>query len=211
MSEKVTVKVERSVLHLPAIALRGLVVFPNNLLHFEVGREKSIAAVEWAVSNNSDVFLVAQKEMKVEEPKSADLYTYGVVAEVKQVMRVSDDLVRILVEGKYRAKLTQLDTDGSFLLSTVRSAPVKQAKTEEQPEVDVLVRNVKKSFDELLALNPHIGKDVVFTITTSTDPVFLSEYIPANLLFRFEDKQAILDEGTLLGLSLIHISEPTRP
>ena len=59
MSEKVTVKVERSVLHLPAIALRGLVVFPNNLLHFEVGREKSIAAVEWAVSNNSDVFLVS--------------------------------------------------------------------------------------------------------------------------------------------------------
>ena len=85
MSEKVTVKVERSVLHLPAIALRGLVVFPNNLLHFEVGREKSIAAVEWAVSNNSDVFLVAQKEMKVEDPKAADLYTYGVVAEVKQV------------------------------------------------------------------------------------------------------------------------------
>ena len=100
MSEKVTVKVERSVLHLPAIALRGLVVFPNNLLHFEVGREKSIAAVEWAVSNNSDVFLVAQKEMKVEDPKAADLYTYGVVAEVKQVMRVSDDLVRILTEPK---------------------------------------------------------------------------------------------------------------
>ena len=199
MSEKVTVKVERNVLHLPAIALRGLVVFPNNLLHFEVGRDKSIAAVEWAVSNNSDVFLIAQKEMKVEDPNAADLCTYGVVAEIKQVMRVSDDLVRILVEGKYRAKLTQLDTDGSFLLSTVRSAPVKQAKPEEQPEVDVLVRNVKKSFDELLALNPHIGKDVVFTITTSTDPVFLSEYIPANLLFRFEDKQAILDEGTLLG------------
>ena len=198
MSEKVTVKVERNVLHLPAIALRGLVVFPNNLLHFEVGRDKSIAAVEWAVSNNSDVFLIAQKEMKVEDPNAADLCTYGVVAEIKQVMRVSDDLVRILVEGKYRAKLTQLDTDGSFLLSTVRSAPVKQAKPEEQPEVDVLVRNVKKSFDELLALNPHIGKDVVFTITTSTDPVFLSEYIPANLLFRFEDKQAILDEGTLL-------------
>ena len=199
MSEKVTVKVERSVLHLPAIALRGLVVFPNNLLHFEVGREKSIAAVEWAVSNNSDVFLVAQKEMKVEEPKSADLYTYGVVAEVKQVMRVSDDLVRILVEGKYRAKLSEMEDDGSFLLATVRPAPVKMAKPEEMPEADVLVRNVKKSFDELLALNPHIGKDVVFAITTSTDPAFLSEYIPANLLFRFEDKQAILDEGTLMG------------
>ena len=99
MSEKVTVKVERNVLHLPAIALRGLVVFPNNLLHFEVGRDKSIAAVEWAVSNNSDVFLIAQKEMKVEDPNAADLCTYGVVAEIKQVMRVSDDLVRILVRA----------------------------------------------------------------------------------------------------------------
>ena len=199
MSEKVTVKVERSVLHLPAIALRGLVVFPNNLLHFEVGREKSIAAVEWAVSNNSDVFLVAQKEMKVEDPKAADLYTYGVVAEVKQVMRVSDDLVRILVEGKYRARLSEMEDDGSFLLATVRPAPVKMAKPEELPAADVLVRNVKKSFDDLLALNPHIGKDVVFAITTSTDAAFLSEYIPANLLFRFEDKQAILGEGTLMG------------
>ena len=64
MSEKVTVKVERNILHLPAIALRGLVVFPNNLLHFEVGRDKSIAAVEWAVRNKSEVFLIAQKDMK---------------------------------------------------------------------------------------------------------------------------------------------------
>ena len=168
MSEKVTVKVERSVLHLPAIALRGLVVFPNNLLHFEVGREKSIAAVEWAVSNNSDVFLVAQKEMKVEDPKAADLYTYGVVAEVKQVMRVSDDLVRILVEGKYRARLSEMEDDGSFLLATVRPAPVKMAKPEELPEADVLVRNVKKSFDDLL--NQQWRPDKHFTYCAKTPP-----------------------------------------
>ena len=198
MSEKVTVKVERSVLHLPAIALRGLVVFPNNLLHFEVGREKSIAAVEWAVSNNSDVFLVAQKEMKVEDPKRRPLYLR------RRGRGQAGDagvgrLVRILVEGKYRARLSEMEDDGSFLLATVRPAPVRMAKPEELPEADVLVRNVKKSFDDLLALNPHIGKDVVFAITTSTDAAFLSEYIPANLLFRFEDKQAILDEGTLMG------------
>lgn len=106
MSEKVTIKVERRELHLPTIALRGLVVFPNNLVHFEVGREKSIAAVEWAMANNSNVFLVAQKEMETNDPTQQDLYTYGVVAEVKQVLRVSDDLVKVLVEGKYRAKLT---------------------------------------------------------------------------------------------------------
>ena len=72
MSEKVTIKVERKKLHLPTIALRGLVVFPNNLVHFEVGREKSIAAVEWAMANNSNVFLVAQKSMDTTEPQQAD-------------------------------------------------------------------------------------------------------------------------------------------
>ena len=113
--------------------------------------------MDWAVSNYSDVFLVAQKEMKVEDPKAAALYTYGVVAEVKQVMRVSDDLVRILVEGKYRARLSEMADGGSYLLATVRPAQVKMAKPEELPEADVLVRDVKKSFDDLLALNPHIG------------------------------------------------------
>ncbi len=199
MSEKVTVRVERNILHLPAIALRGLVVFPNNLLHFEVGREKSIAAVEWAVSNHSNVFLVAQKDMKADDPSEDELYTYGVVAEIKQVMRVSNDLVRILVEGKYRAKLTQMDTDGGFLLAAVRPTPVRPCKPEEEAEADALLRNVKKSFDELLSLNPRIGKDVVFAVNSNNDPAFLCEYIPANLLFRFEDKQAIMEEGTLLG------------
>ena len=199
MSEKVTVKVERNILHLPAIALRGLVVFPNNLLHFEVGRDKSIAAVEWAVRNKSEVFLIAQKDMKAEDPKAEEMYQYGVVAEIKQVMRVSDDLVRILVEGKFRAKRTELDTDGSFLLASVRPAPVRPIKAEEETEAEALLRNVKTSFDAVLSMNPRISKDVVFAVTSNNDPAFLCEYIPANLLFRFEDKQAVMEESTLIG------------
>ena len=199
MSEKVTIKVERKKLHLPTIALRGLVVFPNNLVHFEVGREKSIAAVEWAMANNSNVFLVAQKSMDTTEPQQADLFSYGVVAEVKQVLRVSGDLVKVLVEGKYRAKLTELDTTGDFLLSAVRSAPVRAAKPEEAVETEALLRALKAGFDEYLGMNPRLGKDVVFAIVSSDDPAFLSEYMPANLLFRYEDKQAVMDEGTLNG------------
>ena len=199
MSEKVTVKVERNILHLPAIALRGLVVFPNNLLHFEVGRDKSIAAVEWAVRNKSEVFLIAQKDMKAEDPKAEEMYQYGVVAEIKQVMRVSDDLVRILVEGKFRAKRTELDTEGSFLLASVRPAPVRPIKAEEETEAEALLRNVKTSFDAVLSMNPRISKDVVFAVTSNNDPAFLCEYIPANLLFRFEDKQAVMEESTLIG------------
>ena len=199
MSEKVTIKVERKELHLPTIALRGLVVFPNNLVHFEVGREKSIAAVEWAMANNSNVFLVAQKEMETSEPTQQDLYTYGVVAEVKQVLRVSDELVKVLVEGKYRAKLTELDTTGDFLLSAVRSAPVRDAKPEEAVETEALLRALKTGFDEYLGMNPRLAKDVVFTIVSSDDPMFLTEYMPANLLFRYEDKQAVMNENTLNG------------
>ena len=199
MSEKVTIKAERRELHLPAIALRGLVVFPNNLVHFEVGREKSIAAVEWAMANNSNVFLVAQKEMELSDPTQEDLFAYGVVAEVKQVLRVSDDLVKVLVEGKYRAKLTDLDTTGDFLLASVRSAPVRVGKTEDAVETEALLRALKSSFDEYLGMNPRLAKDVVFTIVSSTDPEFLSEYMPANLLFRYEDKQAVMNENTLAG------------
>ena len=199
MSEKVTIKVERKTLHLPTIALRGLVVFPNNLVHFEVGREKSIAAVEWAMANNSNVFLVAQKSMDTTEPQQADLFSYGVVAEVKQVLRVSGDLVKVLVEGKYRAKLSALDASGDFLLSEVRPAPVRTGKADDAVETEALLRALKAGFDEYLGMNPRLGKDVVFAIVSSDDPAFLSEYMPANLLFRYEDKQAVMDEGTLNG------------
>ena len=199
MSEKVTIKVERKKLHLPTIALRGLVVFPNNLVHFEVGREKSIAAVEWAMANNSNVFLVAQKSMDTTEPQQADLFSYGVVAEVKQVLRVSGDLVKVLVEGKYRAKRSALDASGDFLLSEVRPAPVRAGKADDAVETEALLRALKAGFDEYLGMNPRLGKDVVFAIVSSDDPAFLSEYMPANLLFRYEDKQAVMDEGTLNG------------
>lgn len=209
MSERVTVKVERSELHLPTVALRGLVVFPNNLVHFEVGREKSVNAIEWAMQNNANVFLVTQRKMEMDDPGQEDLFQYGVVAEIKQVLRVSDELVKVLVEGKYRARLLELDNTGKFLVSSVRPAPVRGVKGEATVEVEALARRLKNAFDEYLSLNPRLAKDVVFTIISNDDPVFLSEYMPANLLFRYEDKQAIMNESTLAGrleklLALLH-------
>lgn len=100
MSEaKVRVRVAHNAMHLPVVALRGLVVFPNNVVHFEVGRQKSIAAIEAAMHANSNIFLIAQKDMETEEPTAQDLYAYGVISEIKQVLRVSEDLVKVLVEG----------------------------------------------------------------------------------------------------------------
>ncbi len=198
MSEKVKVKITRNVSVLPAIALRGLVVFPNNIVHFEVGRAKSIAAIEAAMHANSSVFLVAQKEMDVEEPTMSDLYAYGVIAEIKQVLRVSDDLVKVLVEGKTRARLLELN-DGDFLQASVRPVPVRGIGADKRTQTEALVRSLKDCFEEYLSYNPQISKDVIYNIVSSDSPLFLSEYMPANLLLKYEDKQTILNESSLLS------------
>lgn len=198
MSEKVKVKITRNVSVLPAIALRGLVVFPNNIVHFEVGRAKSIAAIEAAMHTNSSIFLVAQKEMDVEEPQMRDLYAYGVIAEIKQVLRVSDDLVKVLVEGKTRARLLELN-DGDFLQASVRPVPMRGIGADKRTQTEALVRSLKDYFEEYLSYSPQISKDVVYNIVSSDSPLFLSEYMPANLLLKYEDKQTILNESSLLG------------
>ncbi len=208
MSEKVKVKINRNVSVLPAIALRGLVVFPNNIVHFEVGRAKSIAAIEAAMHANSSVFLVAQKEMDVEEPTMPDLYGYGVIAEIKQVLRVSDDLVKVLVEGKTRARLLELN-DGDFLQASVRPVPVRGIGADKRTQTEALVRSLKDCFEEYLSYSPQISKDIIYNIVSSDSPLFLSEYMPANLLLKYEDKQTILNESSLLSrleklLMLLH-------
>ena len=198
MSEKVKVKITRNVSVLPAIALRGLVVFPNNIVHFEVGRAKSIAAIEAAMHANSSVFLVAQKEMDVEEPTMPDLYGYGVIAEIKQALRVSDDLVKVLVEGKTRARLLELN-DGDFLQASVRPVPVRGIGADKRTQTEALVRSLKDCFEEYLSYSPQISKDIIYNIVSSDSPLFLSEYMPANLLLKYEDKQTILNESSLLS------------
>ena len=200
MSEKVTIKVERkNAASAQPSPCAGWWCSPTISSTLRWAAKKGIAAVEWAMANNSNVFLVAQKSMDTTEPQQADLFSYGVVAEVKQVLRVSGDLVKVLVEGKYRAKLSALDASGDFLLSEVRPAPVRAGKADDAVETEALLRALKAGFDEYLGMNPRLGKDVVFAIVSSDDPAFLSEYMPANLLFRYEDKQAVMDEGTLNG------------
>ena len=201
MSEKVKIILDKNadILRLPAIALRGLVVFPGNVIHFEVGRPKSIAALEWAMNKNNAVFLTAQQDMDVEDPGFKDLYPYGVVAEIKQVLRVSDDLVKVLVEGKYRAKLLTLDSSGRFLLASTKASAMRGGKSSDPARIEALLRSIKTAFEEYIGLNTRMPKDVVYTIITSDSAAFLCDYIPGNLLLKYTDKQLLLNEGTLLG------------
>lgn len=199
MPVKVKLKIDHKneVTSLPAIALRGLVIFPNNVVHFEVGRPQSIAAVEWAMENNANIFLVAQKDMDVEDPKAGDLYPYGVVAEIKQALRVSNDLVKVLVESKSRAKLVEVDYSSQFMRVSIKPAPLRGIKSADSVRIEALLRSIREAFEDYMSLSPRIPKDVVYTIISSEDPVFLAEYIPSNLLFKYTDKQRILNENTI--------------
>ncbi len=199
MAEKVKVKLKSGtdIVRLPAIALRGLVVFPSNVIHFEVGRAKSIAAIEWAMTNGNSVFLITQKDMDVDNPGIEDLYSYGVVAEVKQLLRVSDELVKVIVEGRYRAKLITLESSGRFLLAGTKSAPVRPIRPADEARGEALLRSIKESFEKYLQLNPRLPKDVMYTILTGDSALFLSEYIPANMMFKFVDKQDVLSTSSL--------------
>ena len=197
--QKVKVRARRNIVRLPAIALRGLVVFPNNIVHFEVGRPKSIAAIEAAMHGNSNVFLTAQRQTDVEDPGAADLFTYGVIAEIRQVLRVSEDLVKVLVEGKTRARLLDLNAAGRGLQAAVSPAPVRGIPEAKRNQTEALLRGIKDQFEEYLSYSPQLSKDVIYSILSSDDPTYLSEYMPANLLLKFEDKQAILNESTIAG------------
>ncbi len=200
MAEKVKVKLKSGtdIVRLPAIALRGLVVFPSNVIHFEVGRAKSIAAIEWAMTNGNSVFLITQKDMDIDSPGIDDLYSYGVVAEVKQLLRVSDELVKVIVEGRYRAKLITLESSGRFLLAGTKSAPVRPIKPQDEARGEALLRSIKESFEKYLQLNPRLPKDVMYTILTGDSALYLSEYIPANMMFKYTDKQDVLSTSMLL-------------
>ena len=180
MSEsKVKIKVTHNVVHLPAIALRGLVVFPNNIIHFEVGRAKSIAAIEAAMRGNSSVFLVAQKETDVEEPAAGDLYAYGVIAEIKQVLRVSEDLVKVLVEGKTPRQAAE---PGRFRqVPDGRSAHRPGARhraQQAQPDRSAGAQPSRDCFEEYLSYSPQISKDIVYNIVSSDRPA-VSERVHA--------------------------------
>lgn len=178
---------------MPTMALRGLVVFPGMVLHFDVGREKSIKALNIAMEKDQTIFLVTQKDIRVENPNAEDLYSIGCVAKIRQIMRLADDNIRVLIEGKKRATFSNLQTLNNCLISEVEtiSSSQKIAKTANN---EALIRNVKELFSKYATLIPKMPKDISLTVQSSEDPAYLSDYIAANIHIPYEDKQTVLEE-----------------
>lgn len=190
MEKRIDIK---SGIMLPALALRGIMLFPTTILNFEVVRPKSVAAVTYALQKQRDIFLVTQKDILVEEPSEKDLYKVGVVAEVKQVIRGNGNSMRVIVEGKYRAKMLSIDCDQDFLIADIKEFPINKRTTALTILQEALIRKLKDSFEEYLSLIPPMPKEVVARIFNETDPLAISELFAGNTALAVSDKQKVLE------------------
>jgi len=183
-------------IELPMIALRGLVLFPKMVLHFDVGRKKSVMALNDAMKKNQLVFLAAQKDIKDDDLTIDQIYSVGVVAEVRQVLKVSGETMRVLVEGKYRAKLIEAASTEPYFSVMVQEYPLKALKPKTSILCDALMRTVKELFNNYCVLTPKMPRELVVNALGSDDPIYLGEFITGNLNLEIEDKQAILEESS---------------
>lgn len=181
------------------IAMRGLVAFPKMVLHFDIARDKSVASVEKALKENGKIFLVAQREADVEDPEESDIYKTGVVADIKQVLKLPDNVMKVLVEGVYKADLVHLIDDGKTLRAEVkRSAMYSRAKYDEI-ECQAIMRSTKDVFEHYASFIPRMPKELFFSVMSAEKPVKLIEAIAFNCNLNYKDKQNLLEEPNVLA------------
>lgn len=185
------------IMKMPAVALRGMVILPGMIAHFDVSREKSVKAVEACMMEEQKIFLVTQRDVEQEEPALEDLYKIGIIAEVKQVIKLQNHIVRILVEGKERAEInTFLDHPEYLLAEIVRfDETVDDGLTEEVKTA--MLRGVQETFERYAAVNPRMGKEMLRQVKETADLEKLMDMLANNLPFRYEEKQKMLEAVSL--------------
>lgn len=186
-------EVNNKILNLPLLALRGLCVFTGVTIHFDVGRTRSVKALEDAMKEGQRIFLVAQKDMKTNSPTQDDLYRVGTVARIKQVLKLPGDSIRVLVEGENRAVINEFIARTPYYIANITLIDETVSEGSENFS-EALLRAAQKVFDEYILQGPKISSEVVLTVKDAKDPGFMADYIAAHLPLRLEDKQAILEE-----------------
>ena len=190
---KGTVKAEQQRLTMPVLALRGLTIFPQLLLHFDVGRSFSIQALETAMEENRDIFLVTQRELTAENPKEENLYAIGTVAEVRQILRLPENNVRVMVEGRCRGRLIQLTAEEPYLMAEIELISEQEVRGI-SPRTEAAIRQVYSHLERYTELSDRVAPEVYLKLLASDDPGYIADYAAQNLPLRFEDKQTVLEE-----------------
>ncbi len=181
------------------VAMRGLVAFPKMVMHFDVSRGKSVAAIERSLKEGGKLFLVTQHEAYIDNPKASDLYKVGVVAEIKQVLKLPDNIMKVLVEGVYKANLVRLIDDGEVLKAEVKRTPTYSRAKFDEVEAEALMRSVKDVFERYASFFPKMPKELLTSIMTQDSPVKLFETVTFNCNLNYRDKQTLLEETNVIN------------
>lgn len=179
---------------LPMVALRGLTIMPKMIVHFDVSRERSIAAIQQAMVEEQEIFLVAQKSIETENPGQDDVYETGTVASVKQLIKLSKKVVRVLVEGKNRAVLKKIEETDPYLRAEVEVLEEQEITIPDDLNAEAMMRGLKEIITEYAAKNGKISKESVAEILDITDLKRLVNEVAANIPLKYKDQQELLEE-----------------
>ena len=182
---------EIKTLTLPVLPLRGMVVFPKSVIHFDVGRKQSITAINRAMKDDQLIFLTAQKDPVVNDPKHIDLYSIGVVAKIIQVLKQPDDVTRVVLEGKYRAKLVSPVFDSKLMVAELM--PLSEKIMPLTAADAAMIRSVKNQFEKYLDVTAKMPPDIIFKVALCKYPGELADYIASTMYLDYQTKQSILE------------------
>lgn len=177
---------------MPMIPLRGLSIFPYMVLHFDIGREKSISALEKAMMMNQTVFLSAQLNPDTDLPTREDFYQIGTIAKIKQMLRLPGDTIRVLVEGVSRGRIEEFIFEVPYFKCRVTAIKEEEQETP-SPKVIALMRSILTSFEEYLNSNPKMSQDIFPSVASVEQPGRLADIITSHLEVKIEEKQSILE------------------
>lgn len=183
---------------LPMMALRGLVVFPEMVLHFDAGRKKSVEALSAAMEADQIIYLAAQKDLETEDPGYEEIYSVGVVAQVKQILKLRDEGMRVLIEGLYRAKTVSIREKNGYMEAVVEEYPLEACEVENSMMAVALMRTAKELFREYIAYAPKMPKELIMSILAQEDPSVFVHLVAGHILHEVREKQEILEESNLI-------------
>ena len=182
---------DKNIKLLPLIPLRGMNIFPFMVLHFDIGRERSVLALEDAMLNNQEIFLVSQRVSKIEEPEEKDIYSIGTVCNIKQILKLPGDTIRVLVEGVKRGKISQYKNNETFTKAEVEI--IEDEDCENNKKCTALVRVIDKAFEEYINLSVSNFPDALLSLEETEEPGRYCDIISSYLILKPDIKQELLE------------------
>ena len=177
---------------MPVIPLRGISIFPTMVIHFDVGREKSVSALEHAMLSDQTVFLVTQKNSETDLPTPEDFFQFGTVARIKQMLRLPGNAIRVLVEGVSRGKITDMIHEVPYFRAKIEYVREHESRMED-PNAEALRRAVFQQFVEYVEVSQKLTAEILPGIEAISSPGRLADVITSNLDLKVEEKQQILE------------------